>query len=263
MLAQAPTPETDVPLDDDVARKRAVALEEAELFVRYQRDRDPRVREELAARFLPLARHLARRYQGHAERDDLEQVASYALLKAIDRYDIERGLAFTSFAVPTIVGELKRYFRDLSWSVHVPRSIKELKVKIDAETRSLSPQLGRSPTPRELAERTGASVEQVMEALAARTAHRADSLDRPLSEDGDTAIDVLGGHVDPGYAHAENATVVQSLLATLPERERLILQLRFHEDLTQAEIGERLGISQMHVSRLIRKSITRLQAAAR
>ena len=239
------------------------ARDEATLLRDYARDRDPETRAELATRFLPLARHLARRYHGQAEREDLEQVASYALLKAIDRYDFDRGLAFASFAVPTIVGELKRYFRDHSWSVHVPRSIKELKVQIDAGTRVLSPQLGRSPTPQELAQHTGSSVEQVMEALAAHTAHRADSLDRPLFDDGDTAVELLGGEVDPGYVHAENATLVQSLLSTLSEREQLILRLRFHEDLTQAEIGERLGISQMHVSRLIRKSIARLQAASR
>lgn len=238
------------------------ARDEETLLRDYQRTRDAATRAELVARFLPLARHLARRYHGQAEREDLEQVAAFALLKAIDRYDADRGLAFTSFAVPTIVGELKRYFRDHSWSVHVPRSVKELKVKLDAGTRALSPTLGRSPTPLELAQHTGATVEQVMEALAAKTAHRADSLDRAHSDDGDTGIDLLGGRVDPGYAHAENATLVQSLLATLSERERLILRLRFHDDLTQAEIGARLGISQMHVSRLIRKAITQLQAAA-
>jgi len=190
-------------------------------------------------------------------------VASLALLKAIDRFDVDRGMAFTSFAVPTIVGELKRYFRDHSWSVHVPRSIKELKVRLDNDSRVLSAELGRSPTPGELAERTGSTVEQVMEALATRTAHHADSLDRPVAEDGDNAVDVLGGQLDPGYVHVENTTVIDTLLATLPERERLILRLRFEEELTQAEIGERLGVSQMHISRLIRKSITRLQAAAR
>jgi RNA polymerase sigma-B factor len=261
-LPAAPTYDAPPAEQDAATRKRALASDDARLLRRYQRDRDAETRAELLDRFLPLARHLARRYHGQAEREDLEQVAAFALLKAIDRFDIDRGMAFTSFAVPTIIGELKRYFRDYSWSVHVPRSIKDLKVRLDASTRELSAQLGRSPTPLELANCTGATVEQVMEALAAHTAHRADSLDRPLSEDGDSGIDLLGSEVDPGYAHAENATLVQSLLNTLPERERLILRLRFHEDLTQAEIGERLGISQMHVSRLIRKSITRLQALA-
>ena len=256
------TPDPEVRAAGAPSRRLAMTGADVELFRRYRIDRDPAVREHLVARFLPLAQHLARRYRGQAEREDLEQVASLALLKAIDRFDPDRGLAFTSFAVPTIVGELKRYFRDLSWSVHVPRSIKDLKVRLDSDTRVMSAELGRSPTPLELAERTGSTVEQVVEALAARSAHHADSLDRPLSEDGETGIDLLGGENDPGYSQSENATFVDSLLATLPDRERTILQLRFHEELTQAEIGERLGISQMHVSRLIRKSIGRLHAVA-
>jgi RNA polymerase sigma-B factor len=232
------------------------------VFRCYRDDRDPAAREELVTRFLPLARHLARRYRGQAEQDDLEQVASVALLKAIDRFDPDRGLAFTSFAVPTVLGELKRYFRDYSWSVRVPRSLKDLAIRLDADTRALKAELGRSPTPVELAERAGATVEQVMEALEARTAHRADSLDRPLSEDGSTGIELLGGENDAGYSHAEDVALVDSLLATLAVREQEILRLRFRQELTQAEIGERLGISQMHVSRLIRKSIAQLQAIA-
>jgi RNA polymerase sigma-B factor len=220
------------------------------------------LREQLVERFLPLARHLARRYSGQAERDDLEQVASFGLLKAIDRFDPDRGLAFTTFAVPTIVGELKRYFRDHSWSVHVPRSIKDLKVRLDTDTRVLGAELGRSPTPLELAERAGATVEQVIEALAAHTAHRADSLDRPVTENGDTAINLLDGGDDPGYTHSDNAALVDSLLTTLPYREETILRLRFEKEFTQAEIGERLGISQMHVSRLIRKAIAQLHQTA-
>ena len=240
----------------------ATTVADAELFRRYHDDRDPAARECLVARFLPLARHLARRYRGQAERDDLEQVASLALVKAIDRFDPDRGLAFTSFAMPTILGELKRYFRDLGWSVHVPRSIKDLKVRLDMDTRTLNAELGRSPTAHELAERSGTTVEHVVEALAANTAYRADSLDRPLSEDGDTALDLLGGENDAGYSHAENAMLVTSLLAKLPEREQTILRLRFEEDLTQAEIAERIGVSQMHISRLIRRSIARLHTFA-
>jgi RNA polymerase sigma-B factor len=242
---------------------RSVAMAEADatLFDR-RRNGDPRAREQLVARFLPLARHLARRYRGQADQQDLEQVASLALLKAIDRFDPDRGLAFSTFAVPTILGELKRYFRDLSWSVHVPRSVKDLTGRLDADTRALSAELGRSPTPAELAERAGTKVECIVEAMAANTAHYADSLDRPVSEDGGTVVDLLGGELDPGYEHAEDATLVASLLATLPEREQIILRLRFEQELTQAEIGERIGISQMHVSRLIRRSIARLQATA-
>jgi RNA polymerase sigma-B factor len=234
------------------------------LFRRYRSEHDSAARDRLVERYLPLARHLARRYRTNAEQEDLEQVASIALLKAIDRFDPERGIAFTSFAVPTILGELKRYFRDFGWAVRVPRSIKERKHQVDVEARALSAELGRSPTPAELAERIGSTVEQVVEALAAATAHRPDSLDRPMSEggDGDTLIDVYGGGPDPGYTRSEDAVFVDSLLARLSERERVILRMRFHEDLTQAEIGHRLGLSQMHISRLIREAIAQLQDVA-
>jgi RNA polymerase sigma-B factor len=232
----------------------------ADAFVAYRRDRDPAMREELTTRYLPLARHLARRYRGRAEIDDLEQVASLALLKAIDRFDPSRGLEFSTFAYPTILGEIKRYFRDLGWTVRVPRDLQELTLRLDALREALTGELGRSPTVAELAVRAGTTAEQVVEAVSAGSAHYPDSLDRPLSEDGDLAIDVA--HDDPGFARAENAVVVGGLLATLPEREREILTLRFEHDMTQAEIGERLGLSQMHVSRLIRQSLATLQHAA-
>jgi RNA polymerase sigma-B factor len=219
-------------------------------------------REELVERYLPLARHLARRYNRRGDIDDLNQVASIALLKAIDRFDPDRGLAFTSFAVPTILGELKRYFRDHGWMVRVPRDIQELKLRLDTTTANLTSTLGRSPTPMELANHTGASVEHVLEALAANTAHYPDSLDKPITEDGDQLMDLAGGREDPGFARAENAADVDRLLGVLSERERTILRLRFEEDLTQAEIGEQLELSQMHVSRLIRRSIATLQQAA-
>jgi RNA polymerase sigma-B factor len=231
----------------------------AEAFEAYHRDGDSGTREILATRYLPLARHLARRYRGRAELDDLEQVASLALLKAIDRYDPTRGLEFSTFAYPTILGELKRYFRDLGWTVRVPRDLQELTLRLDGLRETLTGELGRSPTVAELAERAGATTEQVVEAISAASAHHPDSLDRPLSEDGDLAIDVVVAHDDPGFARAEDAVVVDGLLATLSEREREVLRLRFEEDLTQAEIGRRLGVSQMHVSRLIRQSIAALQ----
>jgi RNA polymerase sigma-B factor len=213
-------------------------------------------------RYLPLVRHLARRYHARADRDDLDQVASMALLQAVRRFDPERGLAFSSFAVPTILGELKRYFRDHGWVVRVPRAVQELKRRLEVETEILTAQLGRAPTPKELAERTQTSVEQVLDALAATTAHQPDSLDRPLAEGGDSAIDQVGGRLDPGFEHVEDSRLVDSLLTVLTERDRLILRLRFEHDLTQADIGERLGLSQMHVSRLIRESLLRLRAAA-
>jgi RNA polymerase sigma-B factor len=234
----------------------------ADTFAVYRRDRDPATREVLATQYLPLARHLARRYRGRAEIDDLEQVASLALLKAIDRYDPSRGLEFSTFAYPTILGELKRYFRDLGWTVRVPRDLQELTLRLDKLREALTGELGRSPTVTELAERADTTLEQVVEALSAGSARHPDSLDRPLSEDGDLAIDVVAPHDDPGFARAENAVVVEGLLATLSEREREILTLRLEHDLTQAEIGKRLGISQMHVSRLIGQSIATLQDAA-
>jgi RNA polymerase sigma-B factor len=228
-----------------------------------RRDHDRLPREALIERYLPLARHLARRYKGSgAELDDLYQVAAFALVKAVDRFDPDRGIAFSSFAVPTIVGELKRHFRDHGWVVRVPRDVQELKLKLDRMIAPLTSELGRSPTPGELAERTGASLEQVVEALGAQSAHYPDSLDRPVGEDGEDGIGQLIGGEDPGYRDVENAELVGGLLATLPEREREILRLRFEEELTQAEIGRRLGVSQMHVSRLIRRSITQLQSSA-
>jgi RNA polymerase sigma-B factor len=228
-----------------------------------RRDHDRFSRDELTERYLPLARHLARRYKGsNAELDDLYQVAAFALIKAIDRFDPERGIAFSSFAVPTILGELKRHFRDHGWVVRVPRDVQELKLRLDRSVEALTSDLGRAPTPAELAERTGASLEQVVEALGATTAHYPDSLDRPVGEDGEDGIGQLIGGEDRGYADVENSELVDGLLSTLPERERVILRLRFEQELTQAEIGRRLGISQMHVSRLIRQSIAQLQRAA-
>jgi len=238
------------------------AARDAALFARYKRDRDRAARDELVERYTPLARHFARRYRGRAESDDLEQVALLSLVKAIDRFDPDRGLAFTSFAVPTMLGELKRYFRDLGWVVRVPRSVQELKQRVDAEVEALSPTLGRAPTPIELADRTGRSVEEVMEALSAANARSPDSLDGTATEEGTPLIDRLGGVVDAGFARAEQAADLESLLGVLSDRERAILRLRFEQDLTQAEIGRRLGISQMHVSRMTRRAIETLQAHA-
>jgi RNA polymerase sigma-B factor len=237
-------------------------LSESEAFDRYRKDHDSATRAELVQRYLPLARHLARRYKGRGEIDDLNQVAAFALLKAIDRFDPERGLAFSSFAVPTILGELKRYFRDHGWAVRVPRDVQELKLRLDRLVEAMTGEIGRSPTPAELADRADVSTEQVIEALGAATAHYPDSLDRPLTDDGEEAINLLVAGTDPGYAQVENAEMVDGLLSALPDRERLILKLRFEDELTQAEIGRRLDISQMHVSRLIRQSITKLQGVA-
>jgi len=245
--------------------RAARAQEDRRLLIRYHREGDPAAREQLVTRFLPLARQLARRYQrGGEQLDDLIQVASLGLLKAIDRFDPARETAFSSFAVPTILGELKRHFRDKGWSVRVPRDLQELAVKVDRVGDEMSRELGRAPTPAELAERTGTTLEQVLEAREASAAYRAVSLDRPRSEDeeeGDSYADAFGA-VDPGFGLAEDAATVERLMRVLNEREREVLRLRFAEDLTQSEIGQRVGVSQMHVSRLIRQSIARLRDEA-
>src|SRR3954469_6943604 len=238
--------------------ERTAQHDPARLFARYRRDHDPAARDALVARFLPLAYHLARRYHGGADADDLQQVASIGLLKAIDRFDPARGSAFSSFAVPTILGELKRYFRDHGWAVRVPRDLQDLKLRIDGINQTLTGELGRSPTAAKLAERANATTEQILDALAASTAHHPDSLDQPLGDEGHDAIDFLAAK-EPGFERVDDAAYVDTLLDTLSDRERLILRLRFENDLTQAEIGARLGISQMHISRLIRQAITTLR----
>ena len=229
------------------------------LFERYRADGDQEALEALVERFLPLARHLARRYSAGSEREDVEQVAAVGLMKAIDRYDPGRGLAFTSFAMPTILGEVKRYFRDLGWTVRVPRSLQELAPKVSRATEELSAQLGRTPTPQEVADRCGVTVEQMLEARASVSAHRADSLDRPWADDEENSTrgDMIGDD-DPGYAHVERVTDLDRLLSRLPEREERIVRLRFEADLTQREIAEHVGLSQMHVSRLLRDALTTL-----
>ena len=245
---------------DRVARGR----EDRRLLERYHRHGDPAAREALVQRFLPLARQLARRYQrGSEPLDDLVQVASLGLLKAIDRFEPERPTAFSSFAVPTILGELKRHFRDKGWSVRVPRDLQEMAVRVDREAEDLARALGRAPTTAEIAEHMSITPEQVLEAREAAGAYRAISLDRPRDddEDGDGISDSMGID-DPGFRIAEHAATVERLMVVLTEREREVLRLRFGEDLTQSEIGERVGVSQMHVSRLIRQALGRLRAEA-
>jgi RNA polymerase sigma-B factor len=250
---------------DAIAERAARAREDRRLLVRLHRHGDMAAREALVERFLPLARQLARRYQhGGEQLDDLVQVASLGLLKAIDRFDPARETAFSSFAVPTILGELKRHFRDKGWSVRVPRDLQELTVRVDRVTEQLARELGRAPTLAEVAERTGHSEEQVLEAREAAGAYRAVSLDRPRDDDeeGEGTVGAAMGTEDPGFGVAEDAATVQRLMRVLSEREREVLRLRFAEDLTQSEIGVRVGVSQMHVSRLIRQAISQLRAEA-
>ena len=245
-----------------LASRASRAREDARLFAQYRRAGDAAARAALVARFLPLARHLANRYRERSEYDDLVQVASYALVKAIDRYDPERGLAFSSFAVPTILGELKRHFRDHGWTVRVPRELQERSLEVRRTSDRLSARLGRSPTPAEIAFVIDSSAEQVVEALQTASALRPDRLDAPI-EAGDDEREPAGVAVEEnGYARAEASATLKPLLARLTPRERTILRLRFEEDLTQSEIGAQLGISQMHVSRTLRKTIARLQQLA-
>ena len=195
--------------------------------------------------------------------DDLIQVASLGLLKAIDRFEPDRPSAFSSFAVPTILGELKRHFRDRGWSVRVPRDLQEMAVRVERVAEELSRGLGRAPTPGEIAEHIGATTEQVLEAREAAGAYRAVSLDRPRDDDEEArAWATSMGIEDPGFGLAEDAATVQRLMVVLSDREREVLRLRFEEDLTQSEIGARVGVSQMHVSRLIRQAVTRLREEA-
>jgi len=202
----------------------------------------------------------ALRERGHAGEplDDLIQVGCVGLIKAVDRFDISRELRFSTFAVPTILGEIKRHFRDRAWSVRVSRGIQERNARIGREVDRLSSRLGRSPTVEELAEATESTVEQVLEALQGAQAYATVPLEQSLGEDGEL-LDWLGGE-DPGYDQAEERLVLARGLEVLPARERQIVTLRFFEGLTQREIADRVGVSQMHVSRLLRRAISRMQS---
>jgi RNA polymerase sigma-B factor len=232
---------------------------------RYAAERRSEDRDWLVERYLPLARHVAARYRGGSEPfEDLVQVASLGLVKAIDRFDPSRGISFSSYAVPTIAGELRRYFRDHTWGLRVPRDVQELAVKMGKVEAALQLDLGRAPTAAELADRLDCTVEQLLEARDAVGANRMSSLDAPVSsddEDGAALADVLG-EPDEGLAHVERVLTVDAALERLNERDRTILRLRFQEELTQAAIGERVGLSQMHVSRLIRQALATLRDAA-
>jgi RNA polymerase sigma-B factor len=235
------------------------------LFERYQERRDPGDREMLVERFLPLARALARRYQRTGEPfDDLFQVACLGLVKAIDRFDLSRDVAFSSYAVPTILGEIRRYLRDRTWSVHVPRGLQELALRVDKNVVELSGDLQRQPTVAEIAHAAATTEEQVLEALQAAGAHRATSLQTPYAgedETGDTLGDTVAS-TDQGFGLAEDRATLALLLCAVTPREREVLRLRFEEELTQRQIGQRIGVSQMQTSRIIRHSIARLRTAA-
>jgi RNA polymerase sigma-B factor len=239
--------------------------EDRALFARYLDQRDPVDRDTLVERFLPLARQLARRYQRpDVPFDDLFQVACLGLVNAIERFDLERQVAFSSYAVPTIVGEIKRYFRDRTWSVRVPRDLQDLALTVDRVVSELDLELHRAPGVHEIAAKIGAREEDVLEALEASGAYRATSLQTPWGTDadgGETLADVLGME-ERGFAAAEDRATVARLMRGITPREREVLWLRFAGELTQAEIGEQVGVSQMQVSRIIRQSVSRLRAYA-
>jgi RNA polymerase sigma-B factor len=228
-------------------------------FFEYRQTRDRRLRDQLISEHLGLAIALARRFAGRGEAiDDLEQIATLGLLKAVERFEPERGLAFSTFATPTISGEIKRHFRDKSWSIRVPRALQELGLRLTATVADLTNELGRSPTVAEIAERLEVDPEAVLEAMEANRAFATQSLDAQLPGDDRTLGDTLGRD-EPGMDQVEHEIVVNDLLATLPEREQMILRLRFFDGLTQTEIANRVGISQMHVSRLLSRSLDSLR----
>jgi RNA polymerase sigma-B factor len=235
------------------------------LLREYRRTRDPATREALVERFLPLARQLARRYQRGSEPfDDLLQVASLGLVKAVDRFDPERGVAFSSYAVPTILGELKRYFRDAGWAVHVPRGVQERVMKVDKTVARLTVDLGHAPSVPEVAAEMGLELEEVLEAMDASQAYDAISLDAGRDSDrpDDGTIGDTLGEEDGRLDLVEYGATIAGTLKALPERDRQVLKLRFYDDLTQSEIAAQIGVSQMQVSRLIRRALERLRTVA-
>jgi RNA polymerase sigma-B factor len=240
--------------------ERAPAASDIDRFRAWRANPTLEVRNQLVNEHLGLARSVARRFAGRGEPlEDLEQVAFEGLAKAVDRFDSERGTSFAAFAVPTIVGEIKRHFRDYTWATKVPRAAKELATRLTAATEALSYRQHRAPRVDELAEELGVSVETVIEALDARAAYRPISLSAPLRGDDSASVEDLLGSDDRGFVQTDARLTVHRLLEGLPPRDRRILELRYFDELSQDEIASRIGISQMHVSRLLRR-VTELLA---
>jgi RNA polymerase sigma-B factor len=238
-----------------------IQASENELAERYHSSGDLDARGELVQRFMPLVRDLAYRYSYARERiEDLIQVGSIGLLKAIDRYEPGRSARFASYAAPTILGELRRHFRDKGWAVHVPRRLQERLLRVNREVEELSRRLGRSPTPAEVAGALGWAVEDVLEALEVARGHDAISLDAPIStaEDGGASLGDAVGSLERGYDAVEVRAEIAARWRDLSELEMEVLRLRLVADMSQREIGERVGCSQMHVSRLLRRALERL-----
>jgi RNA polymerase sigma-B factor len=251
--------------DSDTARAPGAGEQlasDSELWKRFASDRDPAIREELVRRNLPFAKRLALRYRGASESfDDLLQVANLGLLNAVDRFDPERGIPFTAFASPTILGELKRHFRDRVWTVRVPRGLHDRMAEVDKTITELTKQLQRSPSVGEIAKRLEIEQTDVLEVLEANSNRRPLSLDRPAGgEDSDEAApSEWVGEEDERFELVEGRIALDSALPFLEERERVVLRLRFVEDMTQSQIADRIGHSQMHVSRILRRALARIR----
>jgi len=235
------------------------ALRERELLKRYHERGDTRARDQLAEEMVPLARALAGRYTGRGEPlDDLVQVACVGIMKAIDGFDLSREVRFSSYATPTVLGEIKRYFRDKTWALRVPRGLQELQIEVAKARDKLTTTLGRSPTVQELADAVGQPFEEVLQTIQSQDARRTRSLDEPTGEDV-TLADSLGQR-DPDIARAEIRVLLDEAMDVLSDRDQAVLRLRFEGDLTQTEIATRVGVSQMQVSRIIRSSLTKLRS---
>jgi RNA polymerase sigma-B factor len=248
------------------ARDTRVGPTAEQLIRRYRRTGDACWRERAIEAYMPLARRLAKRYHpGPEPLEDLLQVAYMGLVKAVDRFDPAAGTRFGAFAIPTITGELRRHFRDTTWSVHVPRGVQENVLRVRQATNDLSERLGRAPTVSELSQLTQLDAEQVVEALHARGAKETSSLDRPLpgGEEGDATFGDTVGQEDDGFDLVDHRATLAPLLRGLPQRDREMLFMRFAHDMTQSEIAARMGCSQMQVSRLLRRALERLSQADR
>jgi RNA polymerase sigma-B factor len=255
-------PEAQLSMDGAEARPAdgaRIARRERELLRRYHRFGDNRARDQLAEEMLPLARALAGRYTGRGEPlDDLVQVACVGIMKAIDGFDLSRDVRFSSYATPTVLGEIKRYFRDKTWAMRVPRGMQELQIEIAKARDKLTTELGRSPTVQEIATTVDQPFEEVLTTIQSQDARRTRSLDEPTGEDVTLADSI--GEGDPELGRAEMRVLLDDAFGVLSARDREVLRLRFGDDLTQTEISKRVGVSQMQVSRIIRQALVRLRA---
>ena len=230
------------------------------LLVAYHRDGDESAREQALVELMPLVRALASRYAGRGEPiEDLVQVGSIGLIKAVDRFDVDRGVDIASYAVPTIVGEIRRHFRDKAWAMHVPRRLKELSLRLSRTLDQLTTELGRSPTIAELAAAAGVDEEDAIDALDSMNAYSTRSLHAPFDDSSDDSLSERLGADELGYAEVEEGSIVSAGMDALDERERQIVELRFFHELTQSQIASEIGISQMHVSRLLRRALATMR----